>query len=165
VTAAIFGLVGVVIGSLASFVVTQLGSALSRRREARVAKRLVAYELEMASIAIFSLSKGPENARALVRGSRDHSGLDLEEWHSFKATLADVLTGNEWDQVRHAARLVRVACDEAVTTGDGNPGAPLERSIADTIASYGDEIDAAADLLNRDAADAARRRSTGPDSL
>jgi len=101
VTAAIFGLVGVVVGGLFSGVVEWFKIAQDRKRRGRVGARLVTEELLNASMSLRMATEGPDDATVaeLARGAVALGLLANGAWHQYGADLADALRDDAWSDV------------------------------------------------------------------
>jgi hypothetical protein len=90
-TAAIFGLLGVIIGGLLNAGIAWIGDRRRSRRDARVAIRLVATEIEENQIS-FKLALE-------ARSYRQFEYAGTKAWDSWRETLADVLTDEDWEPI------------------------------------------------------------------
>jgi hypothetical protein len=102
VTAAIFGLVGVVLGGLLSGGVTYVMERRREQRETRAAARLLAEELRRAISFIHGVLRPVESDWQ----SRAFAELDLEVWKQNRALLASALAEETWTDVASAFEIV-----------------------------------------------------------
>jgi hypothetical protein len=144
VTAAIFGLLGVIVGGVLSGLVTWRIERLRERQEARAAARLAHVELGDARSGFdaYAFRPGPDTMVQLV------SLLVDNVWHEQRGVLARVLDPAEWLAVSAAYAQIRwfgSPGDEAEKTEllDG----PEEGPLAMGAMAYRDNMDAAMTVL------------------
>jgi hypothetical protein len=97
VTAAVFGLVGVVIGGLISGRATYLMARRQERAALRQAKRLVADELFDIALQLSILRE--DGATPPESSPMRHNPLPSTSWEMNKATLAQGLSDKDWDDL------------------------------------------------------------------
>jgi hypothetical protein len=112
-TEAIFGLLGVVVGSAITWGIELWRARRNDANEARVAARLVADELQ-------SISNARTVDEPQFRRQRDLA-LQQDAWVTHRAILARELTDSDWRRVREAY--------DALAVPPG--GAPAERFVDD----------------------------------
>jgi hypothetical protein len=113
VTAAIFGLIGVVVGALINGVVTALAQRRTERSERRAATRLVASELDTwNSLALAAEARPPEQLPQL------HNAEPIL-WQSNRSVLARSLRDDDWEAVASAYAHVDALVSVLVFERDG----------------------------------------------
>jgi hypothetical protein len=108
VIAAIFGLVGVVLGGLLSGGVTYIMERRREQHETRAASRLLAEELRRAISFIHGVLRPIEGDWQ----SRAFAELDLDVWKQNRALLASALREDAWTDVASAFEIVESLKDE-----------------------------------------------------
>jgi hypothetical protein len=92
-TAAVFGLVGVVIGGLLNGGITWAVTRATRKKQQRVALRLVTDEL------VFTVGALQTILTAKQWPSYGHGIMDAQEWREHKLVLAEMLPRDTWTRV------------------------------------------------------------------
>src|SRR3954467_470183 len=96
-TAAIFSLVGVVVGIGLNAALSWLGERRNERREARATSRMLGRELSAAVVAIRKWKETSE-----VDSPTRADALRFPAWELYHATAARTLAADEWDAVSDA---------------------------------------------------------------
>jgi hypothetical protein len=106
-TAAIFGLVGVIIGGLINAVVAAWQARRADKASARTGARLVALELGDAA-AVLMLNPG---AAAHQEGRQQFSDA---AWHAYRDALARTLSDEDWDVLTEAYEVIEGSDGHAI---------------------------------------------------
>jgi hypothetical protein len=111
-TAAIFGLLGVIVGALVNGGVASIVRREARRGERRVAARLVLAELD----ALETTLSVSSDARVAL----EDFPLDTDAWHANSAVIAHTLNHSEWSRVSGAYGMLHMlnSVMRDVKTGD-----------------------------------------------
>lgn len=115
-TAALFGLVGVIVGALLSAGLAYLQARRLEERDTKAIIRLLSHEMSWAKIGYNGVLK-----RGLWRNNNNAEGL-VEVWEKHRELLARQLTDHEWSSLADAMRFVLGM--ERLTTSS-NRGAEL----------------------------------------
>jgi hypothetical protein len=140
----LFGLVGTLVGALATLEATQMAARGDRRARNRAAGRLLQEDLMFARTRCV-------RAEANKRFWAPRFDLRLDGWESYRDTVAKELADSgDWASVAgafEAMRSVQSKCSALRRTFGEQPGlGPQSRSL---IADYLDRSDAAIDALRR----------------
>jgi hypothetical protein len=138
----LFGLVGTLVGALATLEATQMAARSDRRARKRAAGRLLQEDLMFARTRCLRANKSFWAPRFDLR---------LDGWESYRDTVAKELADSgDWASVAgafEAMRSVQSKCSALRRTFGEQPGlGPQSRSL---IADYLDRSDAAIDALRR----------------
>jgi hypothetical protein len=127
-TAAIFGLVGVIIGGLINAAVAAWQARRADKASARTGARLVALELGDAA-AVLRLNPG---AAAHQEGRQQFSGA---AWHAYRDALARTLSDEDWDVLTQAYEVIEgsdahvIARATAPKADPKAPGSPTRSDL------------------------------------
>jgi hypothetical protein len=155
-TAAIFGLVGVIIGGVINFVVTAFLQRRTERSDRRSAARLVRSELvRFRSLALAAARSSPDHLPQL----RDATPM---LWQSHRATIARALSDEQWGPVALAYAHVDALVSVLVFEPDGRLEEWRGREAQRLFAGMIGPVEEAAAVLSK-AAGAPSDRSDFPD--
>lgn len=139
--AAIFGLVGVIIGGVLNGLVTALLQRRTERSERRSAARLVRSELvRFRSLALEAARRPPEDLPQL----RNATPI---LWQSHRGTLARALRDEEWEPVARAYAHVDALVSVLVFDADGRLEAWRGREAQRLLAGMTGPVEEAAAVL------------------